>query len=166
MESVCNTMEYTALFEGTVRVKIPVGFYDMTEEIAKRKYPIENRPAVIKTNVEASTDFKFNIFEQNILESQIESLLHMMKTNMMKMNSGIRFGKQELIEGAVGKVGWMEYENPAIDGEMYNVMSLTKVDGKMIQGFYNCNLLEKDYWKPYMLESLKTILEGEKAKDE
>ncbi|MCI7790074.1 MAG: hypothetical protein MR531_04735 [Lachnospiraceae bacterium] len=150
-------MKYTSILNDKFSILLPDDFQDMDLKVASLKYPSPSRPSVIKTNEESSVDFMYNNLHQNVPQEQLSTLLQLIRINIMNVNSGVVFHEQGEIDEADNKIVWMEYENPTLDGQMYNIMFLVNVNNEVIQGMYNCNVQEKDKWKKIMLKSAKSI---------
>ena len=55
------TFEKEWLFDKKMQIMLPTSFTDMPMEQAKLKYPMEQRPQVIKTNEETDINFTFSL---------------------------------------------------------------------------------------------------------
>lgn len=53
--------EKQVLFEERMSIMLPKKFVDMPLDMAKRKYPMEQRPQIIKTNETGDINFTFNL---------------------------------------------------------------------------------------------------------
>ena len=56
----------TTLFQEKMLILLPTSFVDMPQKIARLKYPSEQRPQIIKTDLLGSTNFAFNLFDKAI----------------------------------------------------------------------------------------------------
>jgi hypothetical protein len=45
-------------------------------------------------------------------------------------------------------IGFIELLTPAVDTEIYNLIWLTDLDGKLLITTFNCTKAEKDDWEP------------------
>lgn len=64
----------TFLFEDKMSVMLPKSFGDMPKELAQIKYPMEQRPQVIKTNEVTDINFTFSLVEQPLTNDKVESI--------------------------------------------------------------------------------------------
>lgn len=69
-----------------VSLMLSDAFVDMPLEIAKIKYPSEQRPQVIKMNDDASVNFTFSLYDTPFSERQIESALSQFQRIILKVN--------------------------------------------------------------------------------
>ena len=46
-----------------------------------------------------------------------------------------------------GKIAWLVYETMAIDADIFNIMFITSLEGKLLYGSFNCILGMQDEWK-------------------
>lgn len=150
-------LEYVKIFDAGVKVLLPICSKDVSESVIKLKYPSALRPQIIKTNQEENIDFTFNMLKQNIPEEQLMVLLSMIKSNIMKQHSGFKFNEEITRDDKNKNVVWVEYEAPAIDGVMYYIMALIKLDKVIVQAIYNCQTRNRENWKKVMLRSINSI---------
>lgn len=61
----------TPLFQEKMSILLPTTFVDMPQKIARIKYPSEQRPQIIKTDLLGSTNFAFNLFDKAIQPAQM-----------------------------------------------------------------------------------------------
>ena len=68
---------------------LPEGFVDMPPEMARIKYPSEQRPREIRMNGDGTVNFTFNLFEAGLEEQQIDDALGQFKSVIRKHDPGI-----------------------------------------------------------------------------
>ena len=81
----------TILCDNKVSILLPEEFADMPLEIAKQKYPMEQRPQIIKTNTDQSVNFAFNLFPEPFTGEQAGEAVKSFKTLIKRMHPGNRF---------------------------------------------------------------------------
>lgn len=152
--------EKTELFDHKMQIMLPKSFTDMSIELAKLKYPMEQRPQVIKTNEATDINFTFSLLDQPLTNSQVKTAKDSLKKIMKTVRPDMRFTEDgmENVEGRT--IGWFELIYNGLDGKLYNIMYFTPVDGKMLHGIFNCPLKEAENWKPIVLKLMRTIQEG------
>lgn len=150
-------LEYVKIFDNSVKVLLPVCSKDVSMSVLRLKYPSALRPQIIKTNSEETVDFMYNLMNQNIPEESLPVLLSMIKSNIMKQHSGFKFNEQIIKEDENRNIVWIEYEAPALDGTMYYIMALIKLDKLIVQAIYNCDIRNKENCKKVMLRSINSI---------
>jgi hypothetical protein len=150
--------EQNELFSGKIKVMLPADFSDMPPEAAKQKYPMEQRPAIIKTSPEMDMDFAFNIVEQPIANEQIEQVADYIRNVMKKVQTSNVFCEKGTMEAGKTKIAWFDFISNGIDEKMYNFMYFFCVDGKLCNGVFNCAMKKTENWKSIVLEVLKTLV--------
>ena len=56
-----------------------------------------------------------------------------------------------------GKIAWLAYETMAIDADIFNIMFITPLEGKMLYGSFNCILGMQDEWEKIAMYCIRTI---------
>jgi hypothetical protein len=142
------------LYDGKVKIKIPKSFEDMPQKLAEIKYPNQQRPQIIKTNNTGDINFTFNmldaVFETQYVKEARDSFKDLIK---QVQPSGVFYeeGEEPIADTLLG---WFDFKSHAIGGKLYNIMYCMPVDGKMLQGIFNCKYEDAKLWKPVMLQML------------
>ena len=63
----------TPLFQEKMLILLPTSFVDMPQKIARLKYPSEQRPQIIKTDLLGSTNVAFNLFDKAMSRRSYQS---------------------------------------------------------------------------------------------
>ncbi len=74
-----------------VSIYLPESFIEMPDKIRKMKYPSDNRPDVIKTNLNTNINFAFNWLENLNCINQGEELSGQIKDVLIKTNPSFVF---------------------------------------------------------------------------
>lgn len=150
-------------------VLIPAAFQDMTPEEARKKYPSEQRPQIIKTNKSGSVNFAFNLLEQKLEEEQLEAVLQdflrVMKrlhpTNIcLNMESG---RKNERYTPYAS----MEFTSTAINENLYNMIVISPIEEELLMMLFNCPFEQRTEWLislTQIRESIVCYREGDTGK--
>ena len=82
-----------ALFDNKMSVMLPDNFEDMSPEAAKSKYPMEQRPQVIKTSEDTKINFTFSLIEQPITNVilRISNTMKLRAENMWSLERRFAF---------------------------------------------------------------------------
>jgi hypothetical protein len=155
----------TCLFE-QVNIMLPASFHDMPADEARRKYPSEQRPQIIKTNREGTIDFGFNLLDETIEEEQLESVAHDFVRVMKRLYPRNLCLKVEKGQGISFPYAAVEFISTAIDGSLYNMVVLMSIKGKMMQMLFNCPCDRKEDWAGCLLQIREKISEYEEEPDE
>lgn len=145
------------LLEDRVSVMLPVSFMDMKPNIAKVKYPSEQRPQVIKTNLNCSVNFTFSILEVPLEAAQVKSIKDDFYNIIKKTQPTNIFYENKEEEINTTMIGWFDYKSYAIDSHIYNLVFITPIDGKILHGTFSCLYKEAQNWKFVILQVMNTI---------
>ncbi len=156
------TFEKEWLFDKKMQIMLPTSFTDMHMEQAKLKYPMEQRPQVIKTNEETDINFTFSLIDQPLTNEQVKHLRDTLKGVLKNARPDMRFTEEGMEEMEERRVGWFELTYSGLDSRLYNIMYFTPIEGKMMHGIFNCPAKTAVNWRPVVFEMMHTIEEGEK----
>ena len=152
--------EEIGLFDSKMYIMLPKSFQDMPMEQAKLKYPMEQRPQVIKTNERTDINFTFSLLEQPIANRQVKIMRDSLKRVLRSARPDMKFLEDGLEEIENHTIGWFEFISNGIDGKLYNMMYFTPIDGKLMQGIFNCPAKGSQNWKGEAMQVMNTIKEG------
>lgn len=148
-----------SFFEDKMSIMLPDKITDIDEGLKKMKYPSEQRPAIIKTLKGMDVDFTFSILDIPINNNAIEESRNQLRGILGKVNPSIRLMEEGIADLNGTTMGWFEYELHVIDGKMYNLMYCAPIDGKLLHGILNCNMLDIDLWRPVFLQIIHTLID-------
>ena len=147
----------TLLFQGKMTLLLPVSFVDMPQKIAKIKYPSEQRPQIIKTDLLGSTNFAFNLFDKGIKPTQMESAADSMKAILKKVNPANIFYESGTESLGKTMLSWFEFKGHGIDTQIYYIVFLTSIGGKLLHGIFNCAIKDMETWKEAAFQVIRSI---------
>ena len=142
------------------KIMLPVDFITMDKELAKIKYPSEERPQIIKTNEDTSVNIGFNLLpsDKRLRRDDIEKETTELRRILKKLNSSMEFYNLEIEQLESFNLAWFDYKNSAIDDDLYNIMFIAGISEKeMLHGIFNCSFSDYKDWKTAAIEMLKTI---------
>ena len=141
-----------------MKIMLPEKFEDMPLEVAKIKYPMEQRPAVIKTNEKTDINISLNLTQQPYENKQAEAVLKIFKGAIANVYPNNLFMEQKIEVNPYGTtIAWFDFISHGIDGRLYNLMFFTSVDGKLMNGVCNCAEQDLKNWRVVFMDVLKTI---------
>ncbi len=149
--------ERRSLANEKISMMVPKDFVPMSLEIAKVKYPSEQRPETILTDETGSINIMFNYMDGEVDNANIESFRNQIFGMMKRVNPGIKQLEMGRADVAGKQIAYVEFSNPTMDGKLYNLMFYFEVEGKPLMGSFNCQTKEMKYWKPVALEMMKSI---------
>lgn len=140
-----------------ITMMVPKDFVPISPEMAKVKYPSEQRPETILTNETGTINIMFNYMEGEVENKEMENFRNQVFAMMRRVNPGIK--QQEIGTVDIGgkHIAYVEFSSPAMDGKLYNLMFYFEVEGQPLMGNFNCPTKEMKYWKPVAFEMMKSI---------
>ena len=154
--------EKVKLFRKQMEILIPEGFKDMPDYVAKKKYPSKHRPPVILMDKNNMVYFTFHLMDMALAEGQLKKAAEGFVKSMKQVYVNAKF--QELQYGERndgGKIAWLAYETMAIDADIFNIMFITPLEGKLLYGSFNCILGMQDEWEEFAMYCIRTITKVE-----
>jgi len=136
------------IMSGKISVLLPTDFSIMSEEMAKMKYPTENRPSIIYTNNSGSVNIAFSYTQNQASSENIQAITDAMKESFKNLYPSAQWYTSEVKSINSKDIGVLELITPAIDTEIYNLMWFTDLDGKLMIVTFNCTKEQMDDWKP------------------
>lgn len=154
------------LYEEKLEIYLPKDFTDMPIEMAKVKYPSEKRPQIIKSDPAGAVNFTFNLFDAEIKKNQIDGACRDIIKFLTNMNPAIQVYEQDIIENNDLIISYCAYKSFAIDMPIYNINYVTAIDGKFMNGIFNCPFEYGDQWKKPVMQVLNSIKDLTLEKEE
>ena len=137
--------EEVHVLQDKAAIMLPEGFVDMPPEMARIKYPSEQRPQEIRMNGDGTVNFTFSLFEAGLEEQQIEDALGQFNSVIRKVNPAFVF--YDLAVEKDKALGWFDFKSYGFDEQIYNVMYITPIEGKLMHGIFNCLYRDILEWK-------------------
>lgn len=147
------------IYEDKMSIMLPVNFVSMPEKMAKIKYPSESRPQIIKTDYSGAVNFTFNLFDTAICPNQIQGACDTMKKIIKNMNPAYIFYEQKTEECRNTVCSFFDYKSYAMDAHVYNLVYVTSIGGKVMQGTFNCRFQDMEQWKNAAIQVKNSILD-------
>ena len=151
--------EYTftrCVFEYGFSMVVPKPFEEMPLEIAKRKFPVEDRPKTIISDEGCRVCIAFNGYEFD--GKSAGDRVSAMRSYVKKVRpSNVFFtqGSYELDPGMT--IGHFDYCYPVVDGNMYNITFTFDLPDAGILGWFICPLDVKDDWELLARQMVRSI---------
>lgn len=138
-------------------IMIPNSWKQMPKEYARIKYPSEFRPQIIITTADLNINMGFTIFTDSIICDDLTKMTERIQSAIHRANPDCRIYPSERLKDREGC--WFAFRSHAMDSDIYNMMLITLVGRRIMQGSFNCPY--KDYlkWKQIVLMMWNSILE-------
>lgn len=136
---------------------LPKDFVPMSPDIARKKYPSEQRPETILTDETGTINLMFQYMEGEESNTTIESFRNRIFGMMKRVNPGIKEREMGVVDAAGEQIAYVEFSNPVMDGKLYNLMFYLAVKGRPLMGSFNCRTKEMKYWRSAAFEMMQSI---------
>lgn len=157
--------EEVLLYDGRLSVYLPSSFVDLPLELAKVKYPMEQRPNIIKTNESTSINFTFHLLEQECLDEQIEKLNDLFYQSVKRAYPSNTFFEKKVEEIGGMTVGWFDFISSGFDDKIYHIMYCLPLDNQLLLGVFNCPFREAENWKEAALQVMHSLRNTKERKE-
>lgn len=149
--------ERRSLAKETITMMLPKDFVPMSSDIARKKYPSEQRPETILTDETGTINLMFQYMEGEESNTTIESFRNQIFGMMKRVNPGIKEREMGVVDAAGKQIAYVEFSNPVMDGKLYNLMFYMSVKGRPLMGSFNCRTKEMKYWRTVAFEMMQSI---------
>lgn len=149
--------ERQPLAKETITMMLPKDFVPMSPDIARKKYPSEQRPETIFTDETGTINLMFQYMEGEESNTTIESFRNRIFGMMKRVNPGIKEREMGVVDAAGEQIAYVEFSNPVMDGKLYNLMFYLAVKGRPLMGSFNCRTKEMKYWRSAAFEMMQSI---------
>jgi len=136
---------------------LPDGFGPLSGELAKLKYPNENRPDVIYTNPATTINVTFSHKTDRLEEGQEEEIRDYMAEIVQRLHPSSSIIEKMTTEADGCRLAWFDFVTPAIDTDIYNIMFFTSLHGRLLMGGCNCLDEDKEDWKELFVQMIGTV---------
>ena len=150
--------ERVNLYDDRFSVMLPNTYIDMPKAMAKMKYPMENRPAVIKTNDDTTVNIAFGYYKKDFSEAQVESAAKGLKAGLGRMSPGARFFETQILQTEDGiKFSCFDFLTTGLDTELYQLFGFLPVHKQFLHFIFNVPAKMMRTWKPVAMQVLQSI---------
>lgn len=145
------------LFEEQMEIMLPKTFVDMPMKIAQIKYPSNQRPQIIKTDLLGTTNFCFNLFEQPVKSEELREAAKTFKNMIKKVHPANVFYDYKTEDLNDTKISWFDFKGYAIDTQIYYIYYVTAINGKLLHGIFSCMREDMEEYKDIAFLVMKSI---------
>lgn len=149
-----------ALPAGNLLIYLPQEFVDMPAEIARQKYPSENRPKMIKTSMDISINFAFQMMpaggrdeDMILVRNAALDALKRLYPHYAYLDTGMdNFGpkKKDLY-------CWFEYCGPTLSSDIYSFNAFMAHNDTPVFFLFSCPKDSYEGWRQIVFEVIDTI---------
>lgn len=152
------------LNEAGLRIMMPDIIAPMNEDMQKRKFPMEQRPPIIWSNLEGSVTFTFNQMNQKVQEPELYQVRDDLGNLILSVYPHYIFTDKGQVIREKGSCQWTEFLNPVVGGMLYSILFTACIEEQLLIGMFNCPADGKEDWKRVVLEIIATIRKEEEVK--
>ena len=150
-------LETKSLLNDKVELKIPKDFDIMSEELMKLKYSSDRRPTLVYSNESGGINVALNLTQNQANQQLIPTYKDNFVQTFKNLYPSAEW-KGNGIKTINGKeVGYLELVTPAMDTEIYNLMFLTDLNGKLLLCTFNCTKKSIAEWTPIAKEIMNSL---------
>lgn len=153
------TLHREMLFEGKCSIMLPETLREMEYLDSMVKYRNQNRPKIIKTDINRDATITFDLLPITDREESADVTVKMdeIRDNMKKVwKQNVFYDKGEVQANGLA-VAWMDFRAFCIDGSLYSMLFMFQAGGQIVLGNFHCSFPKYDIWKPAILKILTTI---------
>lgn len=153
------TFSENKLFDGCLAIYLPDTFADMPEEYRRVKYPSEDRPQILKSNIKGDAAFSFQLVDQSLQASELEATMERFCRVLKRAQPFNLFFDSGLVKGhdVDMDIAWMDYKAYGVDQPIYQLLYTLPAGGRMMMGMFHCPFYAAKGWKPVAKAVLGTI---------
>lgn len=136
------------LFNEQMEILLPTSFINMPPAVAKVKYPSEYRPQIIKTSLDGTANFTFNLFDILIEGSDgLEEVAAHFQLVLKQVNPILKIHNYNEVDCEGQSYRLFSYKSYGLDMQIYNLMCVTQIKDKVLQGSFSCPYEEHELWE-------------------
>lgn len=150
--------ERKEMFQGKLGVMLPESFVTLRVKLARIKYSSQQRPQVIRTSRDTTVNFGMSLTDIGIEEEHIKELRDQSREALKRLNPAFVFYESGVDKRHV-PVGWFEFKSYGLDTDVYNLMFVSRIGGKMLHGIFNCDYEDVLEWREAARQMMYSILD-------
>ena len=146
-----------SIMEGKITFRMPRLFSIMDLELASLKYPSERRPNIIYTDESTTINLAFNAIQYELSDEEVEDFRDDMAEVLEQAQPSAQWMEKEMTVINDRTIGFIEVITPALDGNIYNLMFFSALDGQALIGTFNCMEDDMETWRPIARSMMETL---------
>jgi len=153
-------LEPRVILDDKVEVLLPSEFEIMSEDMLTVKYPSGNRPTLVYTNESGTVNLAANHTVNQMTLAQLPGALGAFTQQFEQIYPTAQWYRKEMTKINERDFVVLELITPAVDTEIYNLMFVTSLDGRMLMFSFNCTTDLLGEWKSQgqqIMESVKVF---------
>lgn len=148
--------ERKEFFSAKLSIMLPISFVKMPSKLARVKYISQQRPQIIMTSLDTTVNFGMSMTDAKMQVDQIKIVTKQMMEALKRLNPAFAFYDKQF-ETKYVPLGWFEFKSYGIDTDVYNLMLISIIDGKMMHGVFNCDYADVLEWRDVARQIIYSI---------
>ncbi len=146
-----------SVLDGKVFIAVPRGFEEMSDEMARLKYPSERRPPIVFSNPEGTVNITVKPTAQKVTEADIDLARISLTKSFARIYPSGNVGSRlfDLVDRTAFLI---RMTTPAIDTEIRSLIAGAAVDGRLVLFGFNVTRELEPQWLDKGAIILMTIL--------
>ncbi len=145
------------IYKNQMWMWIPDKFSLLSREFVKIKYPSESRPEIIYANSDTTVNIAFSHKQEKLAAGQEAEVLDDLGYVLRHLYPTCKIYDQDSVRAGENEVAWMDFVTPAMDSEIYNMMFVTPLKGRLLIGTCNCLDSDREDWKDLFVQMIATM---------
>jgi len=141
---------------------LPEDFKILGRELAKLKYPDENRPDIIYTNPQTTVNIAFS--RQALAAGFEKEACSFVCQQIQKLHPGSSILDRKTVRAGEMELECLVFVTLAEDAMIYNQMFFLPLEGRLLIGNCNCRAQEQDEWEELFAQMIASIRTADSRK--
>lgn len=151
-------IEEKKILDGSLSMMLPSEFHIMDEDLAKAKYPDEDRPDYIYTNDDTTVNLTLSLDNNGEIDNEeVEEVKNLLAKQIKWLYPASKIEDSQTILASEKNISFFSFDIPLIDGNLYNLMFFLEHRKQLLMGSFNCSIYQKKQWKPLIRQMLMTL---------
>jgi hypothetical protein len=157
------TFSRREVHSASLSIYLPTETILMSDASTNLKYPMADRPKIILTTIDETTNFLFTPTNHQFSPTEAKDTTDGFRAVIKRMNPSLSISEPQLISTERGKeIYWFDYSSPVLDTELYNLMYFMEANSQEINntlfiGGFNCPAEHSAVWKILFLQMMESI---------
>lgn len=152
-----TTLKPQKVLSGGVEILVPTSFSLLPDDVIAKKYPRENRPTVVYGNPSATLNLVINHSQDGITPAELPDAFAGFSGYFDEVYPGIKWYTKEMQDINGKKFIVLEFQTPAADTEIYNLMFMTEYQSRLLIFSFNCTKPEQEEWQEIATKIRKSV---------
>jgi hypothetical protein len=143
-------------FDDKFKMYMPANFVKMNIQTAKIKYPSDGRPSIVYMNKQDTVNIGLSLIDESVQDSDMPDVRDFMKQIYSSVNPAAKMHDADDFEQDGHTVAYYSFTSHAIGGQMYNLVFMLALEGKLVVCNLNCLKKDAETLEPLFYGIMKT----------